>query len=157
VSFDQFIERVESHAAALDPRLRPIHAEILSNVLAGDPTPFKTFRRNEYRATITRLGCLPDDSPLEALLSGEILITQEVRRAALAWRSQGATLFGLSDKPDEAALPAEVLRRSREGEAALPAEVLRRSREGEAALPNSEMASAGSPALHRAITHSVGE
>jgi hypothetical protein len=150
-SFEQFIERVESHAAALDSRLRPIHAEILSNVQAGDPTPFKTFRHNEYRETITRFGCLPDDSPIEALLSGEILITQEVRRAALAWRSQGATLFGLSDKPDEAALPAEILRRSREGE------VLRHSREDEAALPDPQMASAGSPALHRAITHSVGE
>jgi hypothetical protein len=50
-----------------------------------------------------------------------------VRAAALAWRSQGATLFGLSDKPDEAALPAE------------------------------ELSSASYPALHQAITHSIGE
>jgi hypothetical protein len=141
-SFEQFIARVEQHAAALDPRLKPIHADILANVMAGDPTPFKTFRRNEYHLTIARFGCLPDDSPIETLLSGEILITQEVRLAALAWRSQGATLFGLSDKPDEAALPAEVLRQSREGEAALP----------DTALYDED-----SPALHQAITHSVGE
>jgi hypothetical protein len=40
------------------------------------------------------------------LLNQEILITEEVRQAALAWQRQGALLFGLSDKPDEAALPA---------------------------------------------------
>ena len=142
VSFEQFITRVEQNAAALDSRLRPIHAEILANVQAGDPTPFKSFRRNEYHLTIARFGCLPDDSSIETLLSGEILITQEVRLAALAWRSQGATLFGLSDKPDEAALPAKVLRQSREGEATLP----------DTALYDED-----SPALHQAITHSVGE
>ncbi len=135
-SFEQFIARVEQNVAALDPRLRPIHADILANVQAGDPTPFKSFRRNEYRLTISRFGCLPDDSPIEALLTGEILITQEVRLAALAWCSQGATLFGLSDKPDEAALPSEALRRSREDQ---------------------NLQAAVYPALHQATTHTVGE
>jgi len=39
------------------------------------------------------------------LLSQEILITHEVHQAALSWRAQGALLFGLSDKPDEASIP----------------------------------------------------
>ena len=127
VSFEQFINLIESRSTEIDPKLKSIHADILVNVQAGDPTPFKPFRANEYRNTIGRFGCLPDEAPLEALLSGEILITQEVRRAALIWRAQGVTLFGLSDKPDEAALPGP------------------------------ELAAAGYPALHRAVTHSVGE
>ena len=127
VSFEQFIALVESRSTNIDPRLKSIHAEILANVQAGDPTPFKPFRANEYHNTIGRFGCLPDDAPITELLSGEILITQEVRQAALKWRSQGSALFGLSDKPDEAA------------------------------LPDAKLAAAGYPALHQAITHSVGE
>jgi hypothetical protein len=126
-SFEQFIALVETRSGELDPLLQPIHAEILANVRLGDPTPFKSFRANEYRNTIGRFGCLPDNTQVDALLSGEIVITEEVRQAALAWRGREASLFGLSDKPDEAALPGE------------------------------ELARTGYPALHRAITHAVGE
>jgi len=96
-------------------------------VQAGDPTPFKAFRRNEYRVTIAKMGCLPDSAPVEELLAGEIVITEEVRRAALDWQARGALIFGLSDKPDEASLPT-------------PKQV-----------------GQGFPPLHRKETHVVGE
>jgi hypothetical protein len=107
--FDQFIGEVEAHQQMLAPALRRIHADIYAHFSAGDPTPFKAFRRNEYRATASRMGCAPDDTPLEKMLAEEIMLTQEVRSLALEWKAQGALLFGLSDKPDEASLPTPEL------------------------------------------------
>ena len=107
--------------------MREIHSEIFSQFQAGDPTPFKEFRRNEYRLTAGQMGCLPDDSPVSTILTEEIVITQEVREMALEWKNQGALLFGLSDKPDEASLPTP------------------------------ELARQGWQPLQRTITHSVGQ
>ncbi len=126
-SFDQFIAAVETDRLLLPPELLDIHAEIYANVQKGDPTPFKAFRRTEYRTTLQPLRLRRDDAPLEELLSEEIVITQEVRQMALAWRERGALLFGLSDKPDEAALPTP------------------------------ELAAQGYLPLHRLRTHAVGE
>ena len=126
-SFEQFISAVESRKNELPPQLTQIHREIYQNVQAGDPTPFKTFRRNEYFTTTRRFGCLDDSAPVEKLLQEEIVITQEVREKALDWRRRGALLFGLSDKPDEASLPTPEL-------------------EQQGHLP-----------LHRTLTHIVGE
>jgi hypothetical protein len=109
VSFEQFIQRVDRRSAELPPELAVIHQKIYSSQQAGDPTPFKAFRRSEYRITVSRMGHLPDHAPVEALLAEEIVITQEVREKALKWRGQGALLFGLSDKPDEASVPTEQL------------------------------------------------
>lgn len=125
-SFFDWIEQVESRKSRLDPALREIHSEILALVRAGDPTPFKAFRRNEYLATSSRMGCLPDGARVDELLEQEIVITEEVRRQALAWQSQGALIFGLSDKPDEASIPTP------------------------------QQAQAGMQPLHRIQTHSVG-
>ena len=108
-SFEQFIAEVDDRAAELPADLRTIHRRIYARVRQGDPTPFKAFRYNEYRATIERMGCLDDDAPVAELLEKEIVITQEVREVALAWREQGALLFGLSDKPDEASTPTDDL------------------------------------------------
>jgi hypothetical protein len=108
-SFNQFIEQVNQRVGELPAALAAIHREIYANSRAGDPTPFKAFRRTEYRTTIGRMGHLPDDAPIEQLLAEEILITQEVLAVCLAWRERGALLFGLSDKPDEASLPTEEL------------------------------------------------
>ena len=108
-SFEQFIAEVDLCIRDLQPELRAIHTDIYANVRKGDPTPFKSFRRNEYLTTIRCFGGLPDDTPLQALLDGEILVTQEVRSFALDWQTQGALLFGLSDKPDEAATPTSEL------------------------------------------------
>jgi hypothetical protein len=126
-TFSQFITRVDEEAGALPTRLAALHRRIYARVRAGDPTPFKAFRYNEYRVTVERLGCASDAAPVAELLAGEIVITQEVRRAALAWRARGALLFGLSDKPDEASLPSEVL------------------------------AAQGYRPIHRAESHAVGE
>ncbi len=125
-SFEQFIAQVDRRRVDLPPELRAIHAEIFSLVRKGDPTPFKSFRRNEYLATIRCFGSLPDDTPAETLIDQEILVTQEVRAAALDWKRDGALLFGLSDKPDEAATPTR------------------------------ELAASGYLPIHRAETHAVG-
>jgi hypothetical protein len=127
VSFDQFISEVNQQRRSLSLELAEIHTEIFAYVRAGDPTPFKLFRRNEYLRTIGCFGSLPDTAPVEEMLQEEILITEEVRQAGLAWKRQGALLFGLSDKPDEAATPTP------------------------------ELAAIGHQPIHRASTHSVGE
>jgi hypothetical protein len=126
LSFRQFIDQVETHKNQLSAPLQSIHNEIYAYVNAGDPTPFKAFRYNEFRNTIQRMGFLPDSTPLDVLLRDEILITHEVRALALDWKSRGALLFGLSDKPDEASVPTE------------------------------ELARQGFLPIHRAITHVVG-
>lgn len=126
-SFEQFIAEVDERADDLAPSLREIHNQVYERVQAGDPTPFKAFRYNEYHTTVERMGRLDDDASVEDLLAGEIVITQEVREAALRWREQGALLFGLSDKPDEASIPREKAREE------------------------------GLQSIHRVETHTVGE
>lgn len=126
-SFAQFIAWVDGHQNSLKPQLQQMHSLIYGRVQAGDPTPFKEFRRTEYSTTLQRMGCLPDGAPMDQLLTEEILVTQEVRQWALEWRRRGALLFGLSDKPDEAALPTP------------------------------ELAAQGALPLHQAVTHAVGE
>jgi hypothetical protein len=121
------MHQVEQHKAALPPALKAIHDEIYALTQQGDPTPFKAFRRNEYRITAGRFGCLPDDAPVEQILAQEITITNEVFEMAHMFRRRGALLFGLSDKPDEAAVPTEAQRAQ------------------------------GCLALHRLKTHRVGE
>jgi hypothetical protein len=125
-SFKQFIVRVNSRVTELPADLRRIHSGVYTLVQQGDPTPFKAFRYNEYRTTVGRMGHLDDGVPAAELLQEEIVITQEVREAALAWREQGALIFGLSDKPDEASIPTD------------------------------DLAAQGYRAIHQAETHAVG-
>jgi len=125
-SFQQFIAAVEVNSAALPADLRGIHAGIYECVQEGDPTPFKAFRYNEYLTTVGRMGYLAHGASVSELLANEIVITQEVHEVALSWRGQGALLFGLSDKPDEASLPRQ------------------------------EQAAQGKQPIHRAETHAVG-
>ena len=126
-TFRAFIDEVHARRNELPPPLQQIHRRIYQRVEAGDPTPFKAFRYNEYRATVERMGCLDGHRAVDELLTSEIVITQEVREAALRWRAAGALLFGLSDKPDEASIPTEELA-------------------GEGFLP-----------IHQVETHAVGE
>ncbi len=103
--FAAFIARVEERRPELaGAGLIPVHDDVWKNVQVGDPTPFKAFRYNEYLTTVARFGDLPAATAEEAL-ARRIVITQEVREAALALRERGALLFGVSDKPDEASLP----------------------------------------------------
>ena len=107
--FVPFIDAVDARAAELPADLRAIHQDIYAYVQRGDPTPFKAFRFNEFRETVGRMGALPDDAAPADLLAQEICITREVQEVALKWRDQGALLFGLSDKPDEASIPTDDL------------------------------------------------
>jgi hypothetical protein len=125
-NFRSFIDAVAGRVNALPPALAEVHRQIYTDVLVGDPTPFKSFRRNEYRETVGRMGCLDDAASPDQLVAEEIVITQEVRAMALEWRRRGALLFGLSDKPDEASLPTP------------------------------ELAAQGWKPIHRTITHAVG-
>jgi len=70
---------------------------------------------------------LAADAEVSDLLTHEITLTEEVREIAHLWRSRGALLFGLSDKPDEASLPDEALQKQ------------------------------GYQPIHRTPTHAVGE
>jgi len=109
-TFEQFIKNVESRVDKLQPELVRIHKEIYENVQAGNPTPFKAFRRNEYLRTISKMGHMDDGLPVNSYLENEIVITREVQSIALAWRMNGALCFGLSDKPDEASIPTKALK-----------------------------------------------
>lgn len=106
-SFDAFIHLVDRRREELRAAgLLDLHQEVLTAWDAGDPTPFKAFRYREYELTAARYDPSPaDDIPMEGLLQERILITQEVRQAAQYLRRQGALIFGLSDKPDEASMP----------------------------------------------------
>ena len=110
-TFNQFINQVDAQIDHFQSELVSIHEEIFAYVQAGDPTPFKAFRRNEYLRTVNQMGQMDDLLPANLYLEGEIVITQEVRSTGLVWRRCGALLFGLSDKPDEASIPSEELKK----------------------------------------------
>jgi hypothetical protein len=107
---EQFMWGVEQRADSLPRALADMHAEIYARASEGDPTPFKAFRRNEYLVTLEHLGCAGGDVGATDLLDQEIVITQEVRQIAGRWQAEGALIFGLSDKPDEASLPSPAQR-----------------------------------------------
>ena len=111
-AFGQFLETVQRRSSDLPAQLQELHNDIYRRVLAGDPTPFKTFRCNEYQATVDRMGN-PELAEADAatLLAREIVITQEVWEVTRAWQAEGAMAFGLSDKPDEASMPTATLAR----------------------------------------------
>lgn len=130
-TFSEFIElinrRIEEAGGKIHPGVLDIHREVYANFSSGDPTPFKRFRYEEYKATVARMGHLGQQAPVEKLLREEITICQEVRDAAYYLRERGALLFSLSDKPDEATFPPP------------------------------EMAEKGFQPIHRAETEAVGE
>ena len=101
VFFEQFLNFSEDNKEKLPSNQRRVHDSEFSLVKEGDPTPFKDFRRQAFKLTVSHMGQLPKDALIEELLKQEITITHEVRQAALNWQEQGALLFGLSDKPDE--------------------------------------------------------
>lgn len=106
--FEPFIEACHQalrQRGASAAALRAVHDEVYGNFRRGDPTPFKSFRRQEYLTTIGRMDFLPDDTALDLLLREEITLTGEVMEAARWLRVRGVLCFGISDKPDEASLP----------------------------------------------------
>jgi hypothetical protein len=120
--------RVDAHRDRLPSQvLRSLHDDIYGRVQAGDPTPFKTFRRREYLETTARMGNLPDNIPLAQRLVEEICLTQEVLEVGRWFRTRACLVMALSDKPDEATMPCP------------------------------EVATQGHLPLHRTTTHVVGQ
>jgi hypothetical protein len=89
------------------PAIERFHDDFARPAAAGDPTPFKDFRRREFVETAALMGRLPEDVDAVRALAEELVITAEVWQVARGWQEQDAVLFGLSDKPDEAAMPSD--------------------------------------------------
>jgi hypothetical protein len=51
------------------------------------------------------MGNVPDDAPVERMLTEEITLTNEVAELASWLSERGCLLICLSDKPDEASVP----------------------------------------------------
>jgi len=126
-SFEALLDAVSRAPGELMPTVFSAHQKVEAAVRAGDPTPFKSFRRAEFRETVDRMTPVGDARDIEVILSEKILLTAEVWEKAKRWRDRGALLFGLSDKPDEASFPTP------------------------------ELEAAGYPPLHRAKAFIVGE
>lgn len=107
--FYQFIAWVDTHQRNLPTAsLRSLHTEMYALVQAGDPTPFKAFRHNEYTATVARYDPRPPDGMgMAQLLRTRITLTREVLDFGHLAQMHGALVFALSDKPDEASTPTE--------------------------------------------------
>ena len=104
-SFEVLLERVADSLDTLPQLLRPVHEDVVTAVAAGDPTPFKSFRRAEFRETVKRMVPTDESPAVPDLIESKITLTAEVRTKALEWRDRGAVILGLSDKPDEASCP----------------------------------------------------
>jgi len=105
--FADFIASVESRRAELaHTGLASVHNDVWRCCQAGDPTPFKAFRYNEYLTTASRFGDLPE-ATVEQILTQRIVITQEVQETATVLKQSGVLVLGVSDKPDEASWPNE--------------------------------------------------
>ncbi|MBC7223042.1 MAG: hypothetical protein H5T59_01995 [Anaerolineae bacterium] len=106
-TFAQFITQMDERLRGRpQDGLVEVHRQVWEHFRRGDPTPFKAFRRNEYLETVARMGHVDKPEEPATLLRQEIVITQEIRTAAEECQARGALLFGLTDKPDEASLPA---------------------------------------------------
>lgn len=104
-SFDQFHAQISQRTGQMPAALRGMHAAFSACLAAGDPTPFKAFREFEYENTVQAMNNLADHASMEQRLREEIVLTHEVRECAQDWKNNGALLFAISDKPDEASLP----------------------------------------------------
>jgi hypothetical protein len=107
-NFEQFLRWIDSRMLirpASGEALRQVHESVMGSVRAGDPTPFKRFRRQEFITTMERMGQLPDDTPVEILLAEEITLTNEICELVAWLKQRGCLMICLSDKPDEASTP----------------------------------------------------
>lgn len=101
----QFADLCEARRGAMHTALRAAHDEVRHGLAVQDPTPYKGFRRAEFRETVAAMDVLPDDAPVAEVLAREIVITAEVASLAGHWAREGALVMGLSDKPDESSVP----------------------------------------------------
>lgn len=106
--FSQFTRLVEMRmmiGSGSTSILREPHDAVTTGIRTGDPTPFKSFRRQEFIATVERMGQMADDADAAELLSEEITLTEEIWELAEWLKARGCLLICLSDKPDEASCP----------------------------------------------------
>lgn len=108
-AFAAFMALMQDRRQDMPPALAALHQEVTDAYHIGDPTPFKGFRRNEYRATVAAMGNLPDDAPDSERMEREICLTREVWDACKWLQARGALITSFSDKPDEACAPAPEL------------------------------------------------
>jgi hypothetical protein len=80
-------------AAAVPPALQPLHTELLAAMAAGDPTPFKQFRRIELLTTAARMR------------DGRLTLCHDLFALGGELSAVGALFLAASDKPAESALP----------------------------------------------------
>ena len=73
-SFGGLLDRVSARRDDLSPTMRTIHADVAAAFAAGDPTPFKKFRRAEYQETIARMAESEAAADVDDLL-GVILVS----------------------------------------------------------------------------------
>ncbi|HEY53715.1 MAG TPA: hypothetical protein G4N94_09690 [Caldilineae bacterium] len=104
--FAAFIAWVQPGRAAMPAGLARLHDAVLEAYQSNDPTPFKDFRRNEYRMTVENMGSLPDDAAASRRAAEEICLTREIWDACRWLQARGVTITSFSDKPDEACAPA---------------------------------------------------
>jgi len=105
--FHQFVTLCDARQSQMSAGLLTAHREVTANMAKKDPTPFKSFRYREYYATAGMMNVLPNNAPESEVLAAEIVITGEVADLTERLAAQGVLTFGFSDKPDEAAIPAE--------------------------------------------------
>lgn len=103
----EFGDWCEARTGAMTPMLLEAHREVHDGLQRRDPTPFKSFRNDEFLETIALMDVLPDEASAEQVLQQEIVITAEVADVCRLLTARGALVFGLSDKPDEASVPNE--------------------------------------------------
>ena len=107
-NFEQFTRLVETRLVISPGNasvLREPHDAVTTGLRNGDPTPFKRFRRQEFIATVERMGQMEDDAGAAELLANEITLTEEIWELAEWLKARGCLLLCLSDKPDEASCP----------------------------------------------------
>ena len=109
-TFADFLDVVDRRVAKGEaPGLQGVHREVMDNYRKGDPTPFKSFRREEYLATVERMCADTRGRATEVLLGETITLNYEVAQALAYLGRRGLLLFALSDKPDEAVFPTAEL------------------------------------------------
>jgi hypothetical protein len=89
-----FAALLDATTATVCPELAALHAELRRLVAAGDPTPFKAFRRAELVATLARMG------------DGRLTLCRDLFVLCARFAERGALLLAASDKPAESALPS---------------------------------------------------
>lgn len=111
-NFEQFVRWVDSRLmsrSGVTEAFRQVHEAVRASLHVGDPTPFKQFRREEFRSTAAHMGNLAEDAPVDKILAEEITLTEEVCQLSDWLKSRGALLLCLSDKPVEASCPTRQL------------------------------------------------